>query len=782
MKISNLRVLVIAFFLLNSCSTKNTSVNSIVTNEENILGKPEYLQSPYITAGDRLYSVGYQDGSFPELGWHIPDEMGGIWDHPVKLMDGFDAALIIDGESFALNLADTFLNYPFANQHRFKIETKQLQVYRTQFVPDHLEGMVVEYEFFNRGKDQVDADFRFSGSVDLRPTWLGDQSGMMDGKDTLQFDGNLNACLAKDENNEWYCAFGGSASAVDYSTRKSTYKGEGRTGVLNFNIKLAPGKSSVLQIFIAGSFTSKKDLEDTYKELETGVQKLLEAKKDRYQQIARQSKLTTPDSGFDEVFRWLKYNSDWFVRTVPAFGTGIAAGYPDYPWWFGCDSEYALKGYLTTGKFDITKKTIELLSSISEKTNNNGRIVHEVSTNGEVYNKGNVNETPQFASLVWKAYLWTGEEQLLKDYFPQIQRGLHWLLTEKDPDHNLFPEGSGMMEIHGLESEMIDVASYTQRGFEDASKMAELLNDTVLSAEYLDISEKLKEKINRMFWSEEFSSFADFIGTDDETLRLIDDAIIRADTLNKPWAVDELKATRKYLLTHPDKNARPFVLYHNWVVNTPMEMGIADADKAKKALQTARKFINPYGVFVTGIDRDESAGKEEGSFKGSKQFSYTGAVMTLPTGVLSVAENNYGNPDLALDYLTRMGRSFSFALPGSMYEVSPDYGMFAQAWNIYGYGVSVVEHFFGIQPNAAKHEINIAPQMPSEWKEASLENVRVGNNEISVFYKKTNEGLSLKITSKEKDWKINVSPNMSGFGQPNVQVSGDTIIYQFLSQ
>ena len=35
--------------------------------------------------------VGHQDGSFPELGWHIAGEMGGIWDHPIKLMDGFDA-------------------------------------------------------------------------------------------------------------------------------------------------------------------------------------------------------------------------------------------------------------------------------------------------------------------------------------------------------------------------------------------------------------------------------------------------------------------------------------------------------------------------------------------------------------------------------------------------------------------------------------------------------------------------------------------------------------------
>ena len=131
-----------------------------------------------------------------------------------------------------------------------------------------------------------------------------------------------------------------------------------------------------------------------------------------------------------------------------------------------------------------------------------------------------------------------------------------------------------------------------------------------------------------------------------------------------------------------------------------MEMGIADDDKAQKALKTAEKFVNPFGVFVTGIDRDDSAGSDDGSFKGSKIFSYTGAVMTLPTGVQVVAENNYGNPDKALNYLKRMTRTFSYALPGSMYEVSPDYGMMTQAWNIYSFAVPIVQQHFGIQPQA----------------------------------------------------------------------------------
>ncbi len=269
------------------------------------------------------------------------------------------------------------------------------------------------------------------------------------------------------------------------------------------------------------------------------------------------------------------------------------------------------------------------------------------------------------------------------------------------------------MEIHGLESEMIDVASYTQKGFSDAAKIAHALGDFVSAEKYQEKANQLKAKINDDFWVEDFDSYADFIASDEETLKLIEDAIVRADTLNKPWAIEELKQTRDYILQNPSEEVRPFVLHHNWVVNTPMEMGIATPEKAKRALKTAEKFVNPFGVFVTGIDRDESAGQDLGSFKGSKVFSYTGAVMTLTNRVSAVAENNYGNPNKALDYLKRMGRSFSFALPGSIYEVSPDYGMFAQAWNLYSYAVPTVQQFFGLNPNAGNKELTLSPLMPT---------------------------------------------------------------------
>ena len=745
---------------LSTCAPKEEAEGllDVVKGAPSIKGTTEYLNSPFVTAGNRVYMVGHQDGTFPEIGWHIKGEMGGIWNHPIKLMDGFKVRLLWEDEITELSDAQSFVNFPFANEHQYEIINRPLNIKRFQFVPDNLEGISVSYSLENSGSVPLHFDFEFVGYSDLRPTWLGEENGMADGQDMAEFKDELNMWSIKDELNPWYVVFGSSKDAVKAATLPGNYQGNGTTGGLKHTLNIAAGETAVLTFTIAGSYISEQEVQETYKKIQENTFKLLEDKKKRYQQLAKQTKLTVPDKNIEQAFEWLKYNCDWLVRTVPEVGTGIMAGIPDYPWWFGVDSEYALKGYMAIGQKDIVYKTIALLDSVSSAVNGNGKIIHEMSTNGVVFNKGNINETPQYASLIWEVYRWNGDLEFLRKYFPTVKKGLKWLMEENDQNNNLFPDGFGMMEIHGLNSEMIDVASYTQRAFSDASKMALVLEDKELAETYQRMAEELSESINNKFWSETFNSYADFLGTDKQALHLIDDAIIRADTLNKPWAVEELKQTRDQILSQPSEELRPFVLHHNWVVNTPMEMKIADKDKAIKALSTAEKFVNPFGVFVTGIDRDASAGSDDGSFEGSKVFSYTGAVMTLPTGVQAVAENNYNRPDKALEYLRRMTKTFSYAFPGSIYEVSPDYGMITQAWNIYSYAIPIVHQFFGLQPDASTKKIQIKPQMPTAWDKASLENVLLEDNEVSVHYTKNSNTTNIRIEQTNSDWTLELIP------------------------
>lgn len=752
--------LFIALGLLLSCTSQkpmDLPLLDELKGMEGLSGKAAYLTSPFVAAGDRVYMVGHQNGSFPDLGWHVEGEMGGIWNHPIKLMDGFTAAVDVGGQTYCLSQADEFINYPLANLMVYRSSVPGLEVERFQFVPDGVEGIVLEFSFLNTSKEAQKFNFEFAGHTDLMPVWLGERANMIDYEDVLEFDTKRGAWRGKDKGNDWFVLFGSNQPAKEKegSSAFCNYQpqGKGVAGTLGYELSLKPQQKTHLRFFIAGSYQSQAAAEKNYELLSKHANTYLKDKRKHYEQIASKALVSIPDQDLQKAFEWIKYNTEWLVRDVPEIGRGLGAGMPDYPWWFGVDNEYTLKGAIATGRKDLVYATIDLIHELS-KSNGNGRIVHEVSSNGVVFNPGNINETPQFASLIWWVYNWTGDRDFLAKYYPTVKKGLEWLMKENDKDGNLFPDGYGMMEIHGLQSEMIDVAVYTQKAFADASEMANEMGEFDLAKSYAYTATQLKEKINKEFWVEEFNGFADFIGTGAEALHLIDAAIVRADTLKKPWAVEELKATRKKIASYPAQKKRGFVVFHNWVVNTPMEMGIADSEKAVKALDKGWRFTNPFGVFVTGIDRDESSEMADGSFEGSKVFSYTGAVMTLPTGVSAIGENNYGRPDKALEYLKRMTRSFGFALPGSIYEVSPDYGMMAQAWNLYSFGVPIVTQFFGVQPMAHKKLIQLKPLLPSHWQDVSLSQVEVGDNVLSVKYQQSGDRMVVEVEQELGDWTI----------------------------
>lgn len=772
-------------FLLGHCQNKPTettvNLSQVVKNVPSLSGRKAYIHSPFVTAGDRLYMVGHQDGQFPDLGWHVTGEMGGIWSHPIKLMDGFAVALQMNGQTHCLAEADTFVNYPFANKHIYNATPFGITVERFQFVPDGKEAVVVNFTFRNQQATAKNIRVEFNGMIDLRPVWLGERTGMIDSGDYATWDESDRQIVAKDSLNDWYVVVGSSQTPESYQFTSQvcdfTRVGKGMNASLTFSLALPPAGSVSLPVVIAGSHQSEKQAKAVFTEVRDNSARLLAEKQARYEKINQTTRLTIPDKTLQQAYEWTKYSTDWLIRDVPGTGRGLSAGLPDYPWWFGADNAYALQGVLATGQTDVVYQTINLLQRLSEQANGNGRIIHEVSTNGSVFNPGNVNETPQFASLIWTTYQWTGDRAFLQKQYPTVKKGLQWLLDSTDTDGNLLPDGFGMMEIHGLNSEMIDVATYTQKAFADAANMATELGETQQAAAYRKTASALQTKINTDFWSPESRAFADFVGTTKQARQLIDDAIIRADTLRKPWAVQELQATKRAIAGYPADKKQGFVLHHNWVVNTPMETGVADTTKALAALETGSRFVNPFGVFVTGIDRDENAGKDESSFAaGKKIFSYTGAVMTLPTGVLAVAENNYGRPDKALEYLQRMTRSFGYALPGSIYEVSPDYGMMTQAWNLYSYAVPIITQFFGIRPQAASQTIHIQPQMPTSWDNARLENIIIGENKLNIHYTHTANVVQLELTQTKPEWKLMVAFPLKKFGQ--WRVNGKRVVPQ----
>lgn len=103
------------------------------------------LQQPYVTAGNRAYLIGTQDGNFPDMGHHIPGEMGGLWLPPIKLIDGFQARIAegAAGKDILLSQAGEMITYPYGNLFRYGRVMDDLDVERFQYSPDHRQGVII---------------------------------------------------------------------------------------------------------------------------------------------------------------------------------------------------------------------------------------------------------------------------------------------------------------------------------------------------------------------------------------------------------------------------------------------------------------------------------------------------------------------------------------------------------------------------------------------------------------------------------------------------------------
>lgn len=122
-------------------------------------------QKRYVAAGDRAYVVGVQDGSVapaPGIGWHITGQMGGVWSHPIKLLDHFQ--FYLNGQ--LLPLATTFVSG--TGYGRLELPpTQGLEISETEFAPDGLPVVLVGVQLRSLNPDLTSAELAIQAQSEL---------------------------------------------------------------------------------------------------------------------------------------------------------------------------------------------------------------------------------------------------------------------------------------------------------------------------------------------------------------------------------------------------------------------------------------------------------------------------------------------------------------------------------------------------------------------------------------------------------------------------------------
>lgn len=715
----------------------------------------------YVTAGRKAQIIGLQDATFPDLGGHVEGEMGGIWTGSFKLADGYWMKLAdVSADEDTLLRASNMTVFPHFNQFDFGKVLDGLKVTSTQFASDCEPGVVISYTIENLSNRKRAINLGFLMNIDMSPVWFSKENGIVDAIDHVSWNKEKSLFAAKDSLNDWYMVWGCNHKIMSYETGNESPHTQGLvtpTGIYT-DIQLEPQQKEIIRYTVASSINGFDEAEKNFHTLANNTDEEINHKKQEIESLLSKSQIEIPDKDIEQAYYWTKINNRWLENDVDTIGLFLSAGAVEYPWLFGCDNSYSLQGLLRTGNFEVAKSTLRLLNKVSEKANGNGRIIHEMSNNGFVGNKGNTQETAHYIMALWDTFLWTGDKELLDEIYPNVKKGITWLTETMDTNQNLFPEGYGIMEVKGLNAELIDVAVYTQQALEAASKMAAIMQENNLSETYLAKAEMLKQKIDTAFWNEEAHSYCDFYAKASDAVKVAKGAIEQLEmqhgqATDYKALVDFYQGIIQKANTLSPNTEKGWFTNKNWVINTPMECGIAPEEKAQIALDYIdNNNCGPYGPYLSAVERKH--------------------MMTISTGVQAVAEARYGRIDQAMKYLRMIAATLGRNMPGAINEMMPDYGCPYQAWTVYGMAKALVSGCFGIWPEAYTKNITLAPQIPEGWDTMTLRKLHIGDNSIDLKMERKGQYYTLEYCSEQSGWTVKLT--MPGMAGKKISVNGKT--------
>jgi glycogen debranching enzyme len=659
------------------------------------LEKTDDMSTLFFLSGKKMYEIGAMSGDFPSIGWHIGGEMGGVWAHPMKVLDGFYFEIEDDEGIWLLTDCKEF-SHGFACAD-LRFEKKDLVIDRKDFVVEDEAALFVLVTVKNTGEEAISATLRFIADIDLRPNWY---STLSHGRDTLVYqDGKITGYDAVADG--WGVVFGADMAPEGHEIA-------GTRGVLEYPFSLGAGEEKELRFLIVAEH--EEGLENAVARFDPLMERwdtLFVEKINLYEErVFGGVRFSCSDPLFQQAYYCAKANLVMLSADLsPYVGRYLFAGVPEYVQLFGCDTTYSVPGLVSTGFDDEALHALKNLAQVGERQG--GRIPHELSTSGNIYNKGNVQETPQFTSACWSYFRFTGDRAFLEEIYLLCKEGIFdHVLALRDHDKDHYPEGAGMVERSGMGTEKLDATCYLYKAILDLSQMAVALNKEEEATQYPNLAEEIKQSFNADWWIESESMFADSLGRDDS--RRLDG---------------------------------------HWIVAVPMEVGIADREKGLRALERIeQEWVNEWGLVHTKKLEER--------------------VWTLPTGVLAQAEFNYGNVEMGTRLIGDIARTIEHGMLGAFSELIPQGGDFMQLWSAAMFLSGITEGIFGLEPLAHQHQLVLSPQLPKEWEFVRLEGVEIGAHTIDIALDREGDGGYRALIDHQAEMNLDIELFLPSAGEP----------------
>ena len=757
----------------------------------------------YVASGSRGYVVGSEAGRFPASGWHIRGEMGGVWTPPIKLVDGvwFRLADQWLGDPEGAAATRTTAGWGYTRTDYEKVD--QVTVERTDFVPDGTRATVVGLTLTSPQPRTVPVALdAHSELMSAYPWgWTTPDAGTFNLRDTgsvsngrLLFRENGTPPVPNAEPHDWAALVAGQQAARSHELGPDHRGpqdpavicpgdgpapprcddgafGKGTGGQLRWQVKLQAGRPTTLWFAVAGSDKGVPAAETELAKALADPAAALASKVAARQEWDSHTQVDLPgDPLLEQSIAWSKQNlvdsvqeaHDLRLRAVkegreypPAEGTvararWLGAGWPDYPWLFGTDGEYTAFASVAMGQFEDIKAHLRALRDVSKVLNgDSGKVVHEVMPDGSVYygtldSEGNTDETSKFPSAVALIWRWTGDDAFRDDLYPFTVRNMRYVVERLDEDGDGWPEGLGNVERAGMGEEKLDNTVYTIRGLRDLADLARSKADEATATWASERAAAMEADFEEAWW-------------------------YGGDTHQYADSIDD-----------PDNpaNDNTKILQRHWIGVTPMDAELVRPGEVTRPLATDAHghealeqrqepcYSGEFGLFHTGTGPTSAEGGNRGPSCDSAVSTVQSerSVFSLNTGIMAVAEGNYGRlgEDEQQRYTTGNARiqldPAVWEMPGAMPEIAPspdfpanigrplyDRSMVLQAWGTYGTLWPVVHHQLGVSPDLGRGALSVVPQVPDGQSEVSGRNIRLGGGAVDVHAERSGSQLTTVV-------------------------------------
>jgi hypothetical protein len=221
-----------------------------------------------------------------------------------------------------------------------------------------------------------------------------------------------------------------------------------------------------------------------------------------------------------------------------------------------------------------------------------------------------------------------------------------------------------------------------------------------------------------------------------------------------------------------------------WTNATPMETAFAPAAHAAIAFPQLENTQLPGPVFTGANGFYQQA--QTPTISGNLQAS------AVNTGVMAVAEANYGRMDESLKYLELVASELDTEQPGALPELfdSPDYQYFQavtgrarvmQAGSSYGVEWPIIYHYLGIRPDVPNGQLVVIPELPSSWPTLAVSNLPVGNGAIAVSAKQNGSQYTTTL-SAPTGYNVQLGYVIPAGTKPtSVTLGGTAVKYQVIT-